>query len=169
MKSREGYVIFDERRKRYLARVTAYDPVTGKRTDIKRYRKTKKEALDEKRELLNKLEKDGVGLFEGDRTRFAFLAKRFKNEKLIPAVYVGDKKIAGRRELSSPRSWLNQLEYYFGEMKLTSITIGEIKKFEIWLSKIPARSNIVEGDDGELVLKIKEDGGQRGIESINRP
>jgi hypothetical protein len=54
-------------------------------------------------------------------------------------------------------------------MKLTSITIGEIKKFEIWLSKIPARSNIVEGDDGELVLKIKEDGGQRGLESINRP
>jgi hypothetical protein len=28
MKAREGYVIYDERRKRYLARVTAFDPVT---------------------------------------------------------------------------------------------------------------------------------------------
>jgi len=37
---------------------------------------------------------------------------------LIPAVYVGDKKIAGRRELSAPRTWLAQLEYYFGSMKL---------------------------------------------------
>ena len=60
MKAREGYVIYDERRKRYLARVTAFDPITGKRTDIKRYKKTKTEALKEKRDLLNKLEKDGA-------------------------------------------------------------------------------------------------------------
>jgi hypothetical protein len=31
-------------------------PVTGKRTDIKRYEKTKTEALKGKREILNKLE-----------------------------------------------------------------------------------------------------------------
>jgi hypothetical protein len=49
------------------------------------------------------------------------------------------------------------------------ITIGEIKKFEIWLSKIPARGTIVEYDDGKLVLNIKEKGGQRSIEAINRP
>ena len=54
-------------------------------------------------------------------------------------------------------------------MKLPSITVGEIKKFEIWLSKIPARSTIVEDEDGKLVLNINENGGQRGIESINRP
>jgi hypothetical protein len=72
---------------------------------------------------------------------------------LIPAVYVGDKKIAGRRELSAPRTWLAQLEYYFGAMKLPSITVGEIKKFEIWLSKIPARSTIVEDEDGKLIEK----------------
>jgi integrase len=168
MKTREGYVIYDERRKRYLARVTAFDPVTGKRTDIKRYKKTKTEALKEKRELLNKLEKDGAESFAGDRTRFTYLARKFREEKLIPAVYVGERKIAGRRELSAPRSWLLQLEYYFGEMKLPSITVGEIKKFEIWLSKIPSRSTIVEDENGKLTLNIKENGGQRGIESINR-
>ncbi len=118
MKTREGYVIYDERRKRYLARVTAFDPVTGKRTDIKRYKETKTEALKEKRDLLNKLEKDGAESFAGDRTRFTYLARKFREEKLIPAVYVGERKIAGRRELSAPRSWLLQLEYYFGEMKL---------------------------------------------------
>src|SRR5262245_40194410 len=122
----------------------------------------------EKHDLLNKLEKDGAESFTGDRTKFAFLARKFKEEKLIPAVYVGDKKIAGRRELSAPRTWLLQLEYYFGTMKLPSITVGEIKKFEIWLSKIPARSTIVEDEDGKLVLNINETGDQRGIESINR-
>ena len=82
MKTREVYVIYDERRKRYLARVTAFDPVTGKRTDIKRYKKTKTEALKEKRELLNKLEKDGAESFAGDRTRFTYLARKFREEKL---------------------------------------------------------------------------------------
>src|SRR5262245_22351966 len=53
-------------------------------------------------------------------------------------------------------------------MKRPSITVGEIKKFEIWLSKIPARSTIVEDEDGKLVLNINENGGQRGIESLNR-
>jgi integrase len=61
----------------------------------------------------------------------------------------------------APRAWLSQLEYYFGEMKLPSITVGEIKKFAIWLSKIPARSRIVEDENGELVLNIKEDGGHQ--------
>jgi len=169
MKAREGYVGYNERRKRYYARVTATDPVTGKRTQLMRFATTKTEALKKKRELLNQLEKDGAESFVGDRTRFAFLAKKFRKEKLIPAVYVGDKKIAGRRELSAPTAWLLQLEYYFGAMKLPSITIGEIKKFEIWLSKIPVRSTIVEDENGKLVLNIKENGGQRGIESINRP
>ena len=130
---------------------------------------TKTEALKKKRELLNQLDKDGPESFVRDRTRFAFLVRKFREEKLIPAVYVGDKKIAGSRELSAPRSWLLQLEYYFGAMKLPSITVGEIKKFEIWLSKIPARSTIVEDDDGKLALNIKENGGQRSIEAINRP
>jgi integrase len=168
MKAREGYVIYDERRKRWLARVTAFDPATGKRTDIKRYKMTKTEALKEKREILNKLDKDGAELFVGDRTRFTYLARKFREEKLIPAVYVGERKIAGRRELTAPRTWLSQLEYYFGEMKLPSITVGEIKKFAIWLSKIPSRSRIVEDENGKLVLNIKENGGHRRIESINR-
>ncbi len=168
MKAREGYVGYNERRKRYYARVTATDPVTGKRTQLMRFATTKTEALKKKRELLNQLDKDGHESFVGDRTRFAYLARKFREEKLIPAVYVGERKIAGRRELSAPRSWLLQLEYYFGEMKLPSITVGEIKKFAIWLSKIPARSTIVEDDNGKLVLNIKENGGQRSIESINR-
>jgi hypothetical protein len=51
---------------------------------------------------------------------------------------VKDRKIAGRRELSARRTWLRQLEYFFGDMKLPSITVGEIKNFAVWLSKLPA-------------------------------
>src|SRR5262245_36331141 len=168
MKARDGYVGYNERRKRFFARVTAYDPATGKRTQLMRFTTTKTEALRKKRELLNQLEKDGAESFEGDRMKFAFLARKFSKEKLIPAVYVKDRKIAGRRELSAPRTWLRQLEYYFGDMKLPSITVGEIKNFAVWLSKLPARSTIVEDENGGLVLTIKENGGQRSIEAINR-
>ena len=168
MKARDGYVGYNERRKRFFARVTAYDPATGKRTQLMRFTTTKTEALRKKRELLNQLEKDGAESFEGDRMKFAFLARKFSKEKLIPAVYVKDRKIAGRRELSAPRTWLRQLEYYFGDMKLPSITVGEIKNFAVWLSKLPARSTIVEDENGGLVLNIKENGGQRSIEAINR-
>jgi hypothetical protein len=51
------------------------------------------------------------------------LARKFREEKLIPAVYVGDKKIAGRRELTAPRAWLLQLEYCFGAIKLHSFAV----------------------------------------------
>jgi integrase len=74
MKAREGYVGYSKNRKRYYARVTATDPVTGKRTQLMRFAPTKTEALKKKRELLNQLDKDGHEPFVGDRTRFTFLA-----------------------------------------------------------------------------------------------
>lgn len=167
MKAREGYVGYSESRKRYYARVTAIDPATGKRTQLMRFTTTKTEALKKKRELLNQLEKDGAESFAADRSTFAFLALKFKKEKLVPAVYVGETKIAGRRHLASPEAWLNQLRLFFDEYKLTQITAGEIRKFKVWLSKIPARSKIEEVD-GKLRWVIKENGNQRGIEAINR-
>jgi integrase len=80
---------------------------------------------------------------------------------------VGERKIAGRRHLSTPLSLLYQLRLYFDDYRLTEITAGEVRKFKVWLANIPARSQIKEEDNG-LKLIAKEDGGQRGIESINR-
>lgn len=168
MKAREGYVGYDERRKRYFARVTATDPVTGKRTQLARFTRTKTEALRRKRELLDQVEREGAESFSAEKVTFAVLARKFEKEKLIPAVYAGEKKIAGRRELSAPTSWLNQLRYYFGSKRLSLVTKGEIEKFKIWLSRVPPRSTIEE-IDGALVLTPNPGGGQRSIEALNRP
>ena len=96
-----------------------------------RFAATKTEALKKKRELLNQLEKDGAESFTGDRTKFSFLAKKFKEEKLISAVYVGDKKIAGRRELSAPRTWLAQLEYVSFAKTSSSFIFNNVEKPDI--------------------------------------
>ncbi|MCG3143029.1 MAG: hypothetical protein HONDAALG_00342 [Gammaproteobacteria bacterium] len=170
MKTRTGYVGYCKRRKRHFARVTTINPETGKRADITRFTKTRTEALRKKRELLNQIERDGVVSVLNERAVFDSLARKFAKGRLIPAVYIGEKKIAGRRELSAPTSWLKQLRYYFGEMKLPDITKGEIEKFRVWLSQVPARSLFEEDEEsGKIILTVKTSGGQRSVESINRP
>ena len=78
MKARDGYVGYNERRKRYFARVTATDPITGKRKDMVRFTKTKTEALRKKNELLSKLDQDGVESFSAEKVTFAALARKFE-------------------------------------------------------------------------------------------
>jgi hypothetical protein len=80
MKAREGYVGYNEKRKRYYARVTATDPATGKRTQLMRFTKTKTEALKKRREVLNQVEKDGVESFAAEHLTFAMLARKFKRK-----------------------------------------------------------------------------------------
>ena len=170
MKPKTGYVGYCKRRKKHFARVTAINPKTGKRHDIARYTDTRTDALRKKRELLNQIDKDGIVSVLNERTTFDSLARKFAKERLIPAIYIGEKKIGGRRELSGPTSWLKQLRFFFGNMKLPDITKGEIEKFRIWLSQIPSRSLFVENEEtGEISISLKSDGGQRGVESLNRP
>jgi hypothetical protein len=84
-------------------------------------------------------------------------------------VYVGERKIAGRRSLSAPSSWLKQLLFFFGVAKLNEITKGRIEQFKLWLSRLPTRSRILEKEDGELEVIPNPKGKQRSIEGINRP
>src|SRR5262245_36032870 len=111
----------------------------------------------------------GSGSINADKATFAFLAAKFKKERLVPAVYVGERKIAGRRELTSPEGWLKQLLFFFGPAKLNEITRGRIEQFKLWLTKLPTRSRILEKEGGELELITCPKGKQRRIESINRP
>jgi integrase len=169
MKSITGYLSYDEERKRWLGRVSFKDPVTGKRIWRKCYGQTKTEARKKLDELRQKLEKSGGRSINADKATFAFLAERFKKERLVPAVYVGERKIAGRRDLTSPEGWLKQLLFFFGTAKLNGITRGRIEQFKLWLTKLPTRSQIVEKEDGELEVIPNPKGKQRKIESINRP
>jgi hypothetical protein len=144
-----GYVVYDKNKKRWLGRITYKDPMTGKRVWRKCYGQTKTEARIKLDGLRKKFEKSGGRSINADRTPFTFLAERFKRERLVPAVYVGEKKIAGRRDLISPEAWLKQLLFFFGPVKLNEITKGRIEQFKLWLSKLPTRSQIVEKEGGD--------------------
>ena len=169
MKSATGYVFFDEKKKRWVARFSPIDPETGRQKEVKRYCLTKNEARKRLDELKKKFEKSGIKSVNADKATFATLAEKFKKERLVPAVYLGERKVAGRRDLSSPEGWLRQLLFFFGPAKLNEITRGRIEQFKLWLIKLPARSRIVEKEDGELEVIPNPKGKQRKIESINRP
>ena len=109
MKSATGYIFFDEKKKRWVARFAPVNKVTGKQKEFKRLCLTKTEARKKLDELRQKYEKSGSGSINADKATFAFLAAKFKKERLVPAVYVGERKIAGRRDLTSPEGWLKQL------------------------------------------------------------
>jgi hypothetical protein len=169
MKSATGYIFFDEKRKRWIARFAPVDKDTGKQKEFKRYCLTKTEARKKLHELKNKFEKGGVKSINADKSTFASLAEKFKRERLVDAVYVGERKIAGRRSLSAPSSWLKQLLFFFEVAKLNEITEGRIEQFKLWLSRLPTRSRILEKEDGELEVIPNPKGKQRSIEGINRP
>ena len=169
MKLSTGYIVYDDNKKRWLGRITFKDPVTGKRIWRKCYGQTKTEAREKLNELRHKLEKSGGRSIIADKATFVMLAERFKKERLVPAVYVGERSVAGRRELSSPENWLKQLRCFFGSAKRKEITRGRIEQFKLWLIKIPTRSRIVEKEDGELELILNPKGKQRKMEAINRP
>lgn len=169
MKSATGYVFYDEKRKRWIARLAPVDKDTGKQKEFKRYCLTKTDARKKLQELKNKFEKGGVKSINADKSTFAHLAEKFRKEKLVDAVYVGERKLAGRRELSAPDAWLKQLLFYFGPAKLNEITKGSIEQFKLWLSQLPTRSRILEKEDGELEVIPNPKGKQRSIEGINRP
>src|SRR6266498_2597221 len=136
MKSATGYVFYDEKRKRWIARLAPVDKDTGKQKEFKRYCLTKTDARKKLQELKNKYEKGGVKSINADKSNFSYLAEKFKKEKLVDAVYVGERKLAGRRELSAPDAWLKQLLFYFGSAKLNEM-------FTLEKSDIDFRSGVI--------------------------
>ncbi|MBL8208612.1 MAG: site-specific integrase, partial [Blastocatellia bacterium] len=193
MKAQEGYVVYNKKRKRWCARVTGTNPLTGERVDKRRFAETKTAALEKKRALLNQFKSQGVQSFSPDQVTFSQVARKYKQEKLIEPVYVGEKKIAGMRDLISPDGWIRQLLFYYGSKKLAAITKNEINKFKIWLAELPVKSVILDKSDpqfttkfekakeqikdhtikesanGDIVLIRNNQGEQRSIQAINRP
>ena len=77
--------------------------MTGKQKEFKRLCLTKTEARKKLDELRQKYEKSGGGSINVDKATFAFLAARFKKERLVPAVYV-DEELRVRRPAATQGS-----------------------------------------------------------------
>src|SRR5262245_64248525 len=100
MKAQEGYVYFDERTKKWIARFSPFVNATT-RKNLTRSRETRKEALQALRDLVQEYESKGVTPFENRDMNFEQLADRYKDTKMIKAEFVGERKVAGMRAQSS--------------------------------------------------------------------
>ena len=91
----------------------------------------------------------------------------------IPAEYIGEKKVAGRRELRAPKAWLKSLTEHFGKKRLNQITFGDIKAYKLILIRRPVRNNQQFPNDVRKVVQQNtngevENGKQRSVAAVNR-
>jgi len=126
-------------RKRWCARINPTDPETGRERPVRKYAQTKTEAERLLRGLLNEHEAAPLALRSGQMT-FAQLAAEYRKKKLIPAKYVGERKIAGRRELTAPESFLRSAEAFFGAKKIAAIRHSDLEAYRLHLADLPTRT-----------------------------
>jgi integrase len=113
----------------WIARLTFTDEA-GNRRNVTRRAENKTIAKDELRKLINKLENQGEQAIDGDRLTFRDLAGVYKERKLVPAEYQGDRKVRGLRSHRTPSIYLKILTAYFGNRRIKSITHSDIEEFK---------------------------------------
>lgn len=123
-KDATGYVKYDKNRKRYRSRISFTDE-SGKRQERYAYRKTRAQADDAltelREEIRNPAPRDAL---------FSDLADAYSAAKIIPAEYIDGRKVAGRRSLSSAKSWLKTLCQYFGAKRVREIRHADIEGYK---------------------------------------
>lgn len=72
-----------------------------------------------------------------DTKSFAEAANEYAKIHLIPAVYIGDEKIAGRDSLTTPKAYLKILISHFGKYQLRHISRQRIQEFKLIRATTP--------------------------------
>ena len=103
------------------ARVT-YVGNDGKRHELQRRAENRTQARFIIKGLLAELEERGDRGLDGQRMTFKELAAYYKEHKLIPAEYHGERKVAGLRAYKTPQGFLEVLVGCFGGKRIRDIT-----------------------------------------------
>ena len=106
-KERKGCVV--ERAGKLYVRA-AYTDGLGKRRELMRRAKDKKHARELKKQLVKQLdsaEGNPRAELDAQKLTFAKVAAAYEAARLIPAEYVGDRKIRGLRSLRTPSEFLS--------------------------------------------------------------
>jgi integrase len=138
-----------ERNGKWYARVR-YTTSDGKRKDIWLPATNKSQASELVQKKLHELKTVGEQSIDGDKVKFADLAKIYKEKKLVPARYVGERKVAGLRNYKTPQGFLIPLTKYFGSKRIKAITFSHIEEYKLMRLTTPTKQ------------------GQRQIASVNR-
>jgi integrase len=131
-KQRKGWIV--ERAGKLYVRVSYTDQL-GKHRELMRRAKDRKHAAQLKRELTKQLDSAEQGNQRPDvdarKITFAKVAAAYEAVKLIPAQYVGDKKITGLRSLKPPKIYLKRLVEHFGAARIHSITYSAVDAYRL--------------------------------------
>ncbi|HVG20963.1 MAG TPA: site-specific integrase [Blastocatellia bacterium] len=122
----------------------------GKRRDVWIPANNKSHAGEIVKKKIQELETVGERALDGDRVKFSDLAKSYKEKKLIPAKFVGDRKIAGLKSYKGPQGVLEILNGYFGKKRIKSIKHSDIEQYKL------------------VRLETPTNRGQRQIAGVNR-
>ncbi len=119
-----------EKNGKWYARVR-YTTAEGKRKDLWFPAKNKTHASEILKKKIQELETVGERALDGDKVKFSHLAKVYKEKKLIPAKFVGDRKVAGLKSYKTPRMLLATLINHFGHRRIKSITHSDVEHYKL--------------------------------------
>lgn len=126
MKDRSGYVY--ESKGKWIARVTVKDN-QGKRRNLKRTAKTKSEAKDLLKTLLNQIETKGLKGIDSARLTFNDLAKYYQTHYTTEPEYFNNRKISGLRDWKRRKNMVKMFCSYFGNRKVREISYEDLLTF----------------------------------------
>jgi len=132
MPDRKGFIV--EKAGKLYVRV-CYTDQLGKRRELMRRAQNRKHARELKKELVKQLENSAEGNqhaeLDGAKLTFRQLAERYEAVKLVPAQYVGDRKVAGLRSFETPKLQLRLLIEHFGNARIRSITHSQVDEYRL--------------------------------------
>jgi integrase len=112
------------------ARVT-YTKPDGSRGEKRRKAKNITHAWSLVEELQAEIKRRGPESLDAAKMKFSELADYYEAHELVPVQYAGDHKVAGRRSLATPKSFLKILKKWFGRKRVRTITHADIMEYRL--------------------------------------
>jgi integrase len=134
-KDRSGYT-YQDSNGNWFARTTITD-FSGKRRNIKRRAKDKRDAKEILKRILRELEAEGSESVDRTKLTFNDLADFYAAHYRKPAEYVDGKKVAGLRDVFRAQYCLSRFRAYFGARRLREITYRDVRAYYLIRLKEP--------------------------------
>src|SRR6476620_4813744 len=109
----------------------------GTRKDKKVIVESRKKARERVKELKGDLDAHGEVVLDAQRMTFAELAAKYEKQKLIPAVVVDGRKVAGLRSSYSAKRLLIPINAYFGRKHIRTVTHSDLEEYKLLRLQTP--------------------------------
>src|SRR5207237_6499797 len=134
-----------ERNGKLFARIQ-YIGEDGKRRDKERPAENRKHARELITEMRRELKQHGEPVLDAHKMTFSELSERYSKLKLIPAVIVNGKKVAGLRSLGPQKAAMSALVSPLGRRQVRTIKHSDIEEYKLDRLQTPVRCGTDEDD-----------------------